>query len=155
MLKAAALLMLMVAAPATKELPMRHATGTFEVTITPEASDAGGDKALPTARMALHKTFRGDLDGSAVGTMLSIGTPQPGHAASYVALDQLQGTLAGRRGGFVLVHRGSMSDAGQDLSVTVAPGSGTDELAGLTGTLAITQRDGVHHYDLTYTLPPR
>ena len=153
-MKALASLLLMAAMPGVaKEQAMRHATGTFEVKLTPEANEPGGGGTLPTARMAIAKTFRGDLVGTARGTMLSIGTPQPGHAASYVAVDQVTGTLDGRTGGFVLLHRGSMSDAGQSLSVEVAPGSGTGGLAGITGTFAIEIVSGVHRYDLAYTLP--
>ena len=133
---------------------MQHATGTFEVKMTPEAGDMGGGDTLPTARMGLAKTFSGDLTGSATGTMLSIGRPQAGQAAAYVALDQVAGTLAGKRGGFVLVHRGTMSKAGgADLTIEIAPDSGTGELAGIAGTLAIEVKAGVHHYDLAYTLP--
>jgi hypothetical protein len=39
------------------------------------------------------------------------------------------------------------------LTVTVVPDSGTDELAGLTGTMAITVDGGGHAYDFSYTLP--
>lgn len=130
-----------------------HATGQFEVTITPEAQAAGEDGALPTARMALLKTFSGPMTGTARGTMLSAGTPGPGKAAAYVAVDQFAGTLDGKPGGFLLLHRGTMSSAGADLSVMIAPDTGTGALKGIAGTLAIEIKDGKHLYDLTYTLP--
>ena len=139
---------------ATREEAMRHATGTFEVTLTPETHAPAADGALPTARMAIAKTFHGDLTGTATGTMLSIGTPAPGAAAAYVALDQVTGMLAGRRGGFVLVHRGTMAKSGaSDLSVVIAPDSGTGALTGISGILSIEIAGGVHRYDLSYSLP--
>jgi hypothetical protein len=46
-----------------------------------------------------------------------------------------------------------MTPAGQRLEVTVAPESGTGELAGLTGKMAISFPDGEHSYALEYELP--
>ena len=41
--------------------------------------------------------------------------------------------------------------AGQ-LTITVVPDSGTDQLLGLAGTMAISIVDGDHFYDFAYTL---
>jgi hypothetical protein len=131
-----------------------HATGTFEVSITPEAQDPGPAGGLPTSRMGLTKVFSGGLDGRALGTMIAAGTPKPGGSASYVAIDQFSGKLEDRSGGFVLVHRGTMTGDGKaDLQIIIAPDSGTGGLVGITGTLAIRIEDGKHHYDLAYDLP--
>lgn len=131
-----------------------HATGTFEVKITPEAQGAAPEGGMPTARMALAKTFSGGMVGTAEGTMLSVGVPQPGHAAAYVAVDQFNGTVDGKAGGFLLLHRATMTKAGGgDMSVTIAPDSGTGSLAGIEGALKIEIVGGKHHYDLSYTLP--
>jgi hypothetical protein len=135
-------------------MAMKHATGSFEVTITPEAQGDAPADGVPTSRMALRKTFSGALTGEALGTMLAAGTPAAGNAASYVAIDQVSGTLDGRKGGFVLVHRGTMTKAGgRDLSVIVAPDSGTGALEGINGTFSIEVKDGKHFYDLAYSLP--
>ena len=145
---------LLLATPATaQEKAMHHATGTFEVTMTPEAQGAAPEGGLPTARMALSKTFSGPMTGQAIGTMLSAGTPGPGKVAVYVAVDQFMGSVDGRRGGFLLLHRGTMSSTGAKLDVGIAPDTGTGELAGIAGTLAIEVKDGQHRYDLAYTLP--
>ena len=45
--------------------------------------------------------------------MLAAGTPKPGAAAAYVAIDQFTGKLEDRSGGFVLIHRGTMTKAGE------------------------------------------
>ncbi len=37
----------------------------------------------------------------------------------------------------------------------IVPDSGTGALAGITGTLSIAVEDGVHRYDLAYTLPAK
>ena len=139
---------------ATTAPAVHHATGTFAVTIAPEAQTAARDGALPTARMAMTKTFSGGMTGTATGTMLSAGTPGAGKAAAYVAIDQFSGSVDGKAGGFLLLHRATIDTAGrQDMAIVIAPDTGTGALAGIAGTLAITITGGVHHYDLTYTLP--
>jgi hypothetical protein len=146
---------LTAAAPATQSVT-RHVTGTFTVQITPEAQAAAPGGGLPTARMGMVKTFTGAMTGTATGTMLSAGTPGPGKPAGYVAVDQFRGRVDGRDGGFLLLHRGTIDSAGSsELSVVIAPGTGTGALTGIAGTFAIRIEGGVHHYDLAYTLPAR
>lgn len=133
---------------------MHHATGTFDVKITPEAQGDAPAGGLPTSRMGIAKTFHGGMTGTATGTMLAAGTPKPGSAAGYVAVDQFRGTVDGKAGGFLLLHRGTMTRSGaSDLSVVIAPDSGTGALEGIAGTFAIRVEGGQHHYDLAYTLP--
>ncbi|MDQ2764704.1 MAG: DUF3224 domain-containing protein [Pseudomonadota bacterium] len=144
------------AAPVPERTAMHHATGTFEVTITPEGQAPAPENGLPTSRMGIAKTFSGGLIGTATGTMLAAGAPKPGQPAGYVAIDQVHGTLDGRSGGFLLLHRGTMTrTGGSDLSVVISPDSGTGALEGIAGTLSIEIRDGKHFYDLAYTLPAR
>ena len=128
-----------------------RASGAFTVTITAQpAEDAVGDASI--ARMALYKVFEGPLSGVARGQMLATRTGTPG-SAGYVALDRFDGTLEGRRGGFSLQHSGTMDRGAPSLSIGVIPDSGTGELAGLRGTLAIRIEGGAHFYDFEYTLP--
>jgi hypothetical protein len=133
---------------------MQNAKGMFDVTITPEHQGAAPPDGVPTMRMKLSKTFAGDLVATAEGTMLSAGSLTPGKAAAYVAIDQVTGTLAGKVGGFMLIHKGTIDKSGaSDLSVTIAPGSGTGALEGISGSLTIERKDGRHFYDLAYVLP--
>jgi hypothetical protein len=125
-------------------------SGSFQVTLTPQPADAGvGDPSI--ARMALHKVFEGALAGEARGQMLATRTATPG-SAGYVALDRFEGALDGRSGGFSLQHSGTMDRGTASLSITVVPDSGTGELAGLQGTLAIRIEDGGHFYDFDYRI---
>jgi hypothetical protein len=74
-------------------------------------------------------------------------------SAGYVAIEKVEGTLAGRRGGFTLLHQGTMRRGGEfDLAVVVVPDSGTGQLAGLAGKMAIVIAAGKHSYELDYTL---
>ena len=72
------------------------------------------------------------------------------HFGPDLALGEVQ--LHGRQGSFVLQHSGSMNRGAQQLSVTVVPDSGTDELTGLSGKLDIKIADGKHFYEFEYVL---
>ena len=83
--------------------------------------------------------------------MLTAGTDVKG-SAGYVAIERVSGTLQGRSGTFVLQHSGTMTRGAPQLSITVVPDSGTGQLAGLAGKMAIIIADGKHSYDFEYTL---
>lgn len=130
---------------------MNHATGTFDVQMTPVKQD----EAAPTipGRMLLEKQFQGDLQGSSKGQMLTAMTAVAG-SAGYVAIEEVTGELNGRFGTFILQHNGVMSGADQQLSIIVVPDSATDELIGLVGTMSISiDENGSHSYDFAYNLP--
>lgn len=128
-----------------------RASGEFEVKMNPLEVHHPAADGMQSGRYSLDKTFRGDLAGTSRGEMLSTMTPVKGSAA-YVAMEQFRGTLAGRKGSFVLHHYGVMTGGQNRLILEVVPDSGTDELAGLTGTMTIDIRDGKHFYELTYEL---
>src|SRR5207302_1553049 len=77
----------------------------------------------------------------------------PARRAGYVAIERVTGTLHGRGGSFVLLHRGTMNRGAAELVVEVVPDSGTGELAGLAGRMTITIIDGAHSYVFEYTRP--
>jgi predicted flavoprotein YhiN len=124
-----------------------HATGTFEVKLSPQTED---DSAL--ARLTIDKTLHGDLEATSKGQMLAASTEVPG-SAGYVAMERVTGTLGGRSGSFVLQHSGMMARGDAQLSVTVVPDSGTGELTGLAGNMTITIVEKQHLYEFDYTLP--
>ncbi len=125
-----------------------HASGSFEVQITPQAQDEAAGATL--GRMSLVKQFHGDLAAASTGEMLTASTDTG--SAVYVAIERVTGTLHGRSGTFALVHHGTMTHAGQELTITVVPDSGTDQLVSIAGELAIDMVDEQHMYRFTYTL---
>jgi hypothetical protein len=129
-----------------------RARGTFEVKLNPQPADDYADGAA-LGRMSIDKQFRGDLEGTSKGQMLT-GMGSVKGSAGYVAIERVSGVLAGRRGTFVLQHSGTMDRGAPSLVVSVVPDSGTEELAGLTGTMVIDVADGKHAYAFEYTLPP-
>ena len=128
-----------------------RATGTFEVKLIPLAP-YNQDEGLPLGRLSIDKQFRGDLEATSKGEMLSAGTLVDG-SAGYVAIERVTGTLHGRSGTFVLQHSGTMNRGAPSLTITVVPDSGTGELEGLAGTMSIDISDGKHAYTFDYTLP--
>jgi hypothetical protein len=136
----------------TKELPMMHAKGTFEVSVQPRQRDTPEAQAAGVDRLSLDKRFHGALDANSQGEMLAIGDGST--AGAYVALEKIAGSLDGRHGSFALMHRSGLRDGNPEhWSILVVPDSGTDELLGIDGEMRITIVDGKHHYDLQYTLP--
>lgn len=128
-----------------------HATGTFEVKVTPQLSeDKSADPNM--GRMTLEKTIHGDLEGTSTGQMLTAGTNVKG-SAGYVAIERVSGTLNGLRGSFILQHTGTMNRGALQLHISVVPDSGTEQLTGITGTFTINIAEGKHSYDFEYELP--
>lgn len=128
-----------------------HARGTFEVKVTPQAQEENvGDPTVN--RLSLDKQFHGDLQASSKGQMLAVGSGSKGSSAGYVALERVIGTLQGRTGTFALQHSGTMTNGVPRLTITVVPGSGTGELAGLSGNMTVIIADGRHSFDFEYSL---
>ena len=137
---------------AKREAPVtQHAKGTFEVKMTPlTADETVGGEAI--GRYALGKQFHGELEATSKGLMLGGGDRSKG-MAGYVAMERVTGTLGGHKGEFSLQHFGTMDKGGLHLQVVVVPGSGRGELAGIAGTMTITNDAGRHSYEFDYTLP--
>lgn len=127
------------------------ASGEFEVNLKPMDVYAPGEEGVQLGRLSIDKTFRGDLAAESKGEMLSAMTNVSG-AAGYVAIEQVSGILAGKRGSFVLQHFGIMNDGQNRLVLEVVPHSGTGQLIGLSGKMAIQNEDGNHLYEFEYDL---
>jgi hypothetical protein len=129
----------------------KHASGAFDVKITPLKDEGVGDSSI--GRMGIAKQYHGDLEGIGVGQMLTGMAADVKDSGAYVAIERVRGTLHGRTGSFVLHHRGIMTRGAQDLTISVVPDTGTDELKGISGTMTIDIKDGKHFYGFDYTIP--
>jgi hypothetical protein len=127
------------------------AKGSFKVKLQPLPFE-GQDEGTSLARMSIDKEISGDLTATTRGQMLAAGTGTPG-SAGYVAVETVQGTLAGRAGSFALIHIGLMNRGAPSLKVSVVPDSGTDDLTGLAGDFEIQIAAGQHNYEFRYSLP--
>jgi hypothetical protein len=134
----------------TKQL----AKGAFEVKMTPLTAEEGiGDPTI--GRLAMEKTWSGDLAGASKGQMLGSQSETEKGSGGYVAMERFTGTLNGKKGSFSLQHHGMMGGGKVDLNVLVVPGSGTGDLTGISGTLKIIIDGGKHLYELEYSVPAK
>ncbi len=123
-----------------------RASGTFEVKMSQQEAD------MSVGRMTIDKQFQGDLVGASKGQMLMASSDSVKNSAGYVAIEKVTGTLNGRRGSFYLQHNGVMTRGVGELTITVIPDSGTDQLVGLRGKMNIIIAEGKHSYEFEYTL---
>ncbi|HUS18519.1 MAG TPA: DUF3224 domain-containing protein [Terriglobales bacterium] len=131
---------------------MATARGTFDVKVVPTGTH---HKDPAYGRYYSDKVYHGDLEGTAIGEMLAAGTGAAGTSGAYVAMERVTGKLNGHLGSFTLYHSGSMEPGKMSMEVNVVPGSGTDELTGITGKLTIIIEGKQHSYEFEYTLPPK
>jgi hypothetical protein len=92
----------------------------------------------------LHVTevFTGGVVGQGVARMLqALGKDG---AASFCAIERVDGTLDGRRGTFVLQDSGTLAGTTVKGAWFVVPGSGTGELVGLRGEGTFEAELGAH-----------
>ncbi len=107
-------------------------------------------------RVTVRKTYRGELAGDGVAELLMCVADEDdlGAGAGYVVSERIVGALDGRAGSFVIQHWGVSGDGVQATAGHVVPGSGTDELQGLRGTVAVSVADdGAHSLTFDYELP--
>ena len=122
------------------------AKGPFTVKLVPLEPGAGG-----IGRLTIDKVFEGDLQATSVGQMMAYQNAGK-TSGGYVAMELVTGTLHGRKGSFMLQHSATMNQGAPDMRIIVIPGSGTGELANLSGNLAIeVAKDGRHSYVLDST----
>ena len=129
-------------------------TSTFTVdSFEPTDLDPGSVRtgtAVGVARML--KQFSGGLAGRAE-TLFTAAFDQASGVGTYLAMESFEGSLDGRTGTLNLAHSATTDGGPERLYelVVIVPGSGTGDLAGVTGTGAIRiDEAGTHHLDLDY-----
>lgn len=95
-----------------------------------QVHEAEGEPKL--ARATVRRNYEGDLIGDSVQEYLLQYLPDG--TAQFVGIERFMGTLGGLKGSFALRHIGSYGGSEARAELTVIHGSGTGELAGITGT---------------------
>lgn len=121
-------------------------SGRFDVNVTPADALLSG-----TGRFDFTKTWTGGITGTSAGVMLSGGDPSTG-AAGYVAIELFEGAIDGRTGTVAFQQFGTMFDGTEVLRYEVIPGSGTGELATVTGEVVLDAANGDHKVTLRLRL---
>lgn len=130
---------------------MLQAKGTFDVKMTPQASDLAPE-GPNLGRLTLDKRYHGDLEAAAKGEMITAAGLAVKESAAYSAVERVSGVLTGKKGSFALQHTGIMDRGKPTLTITVVPDSGTGELAGLTGKMDIIIEGKQHSYVFDYQI---
>ena len=130
---------------------MNKAKGSFQLASWNEETYDDGHSGKMTVA-AVSQDFSGDITGD--GTVRWVMAYQDDGTARFVGMQQVVGTLDGRRGSFVLETAGNFDGQMARWDATVVSGSATDQLAGLEGK----GRFGAVHgpeatYEIDYELP--
>jgi hypothetical protein len=83
------------------------------------------------SRIHVEESFSGDIDGDGVVEFLQAGSADG--SASFVGIERVTGTVAGRSGTFLLQDQGTVEGSTVSGEWFVVPGSGTGGLVGLRG----------------------
>ncbi|HMC71383.1 MAG TPA: DUF3224 domain-containing protein [Mycobacteriales bacterium] len=133
-----------------------RAAGTFSVKAfvpTELVPDPAVPTAVPVGVATMEKHFEGEVAGRSA-TLFTAAYDQATGVGTYVAMESFEGSLNERSGAFNFAH--SATTSGSDRSAdffTIVPGSGTGELAGISGTGGLSiDADGTHRIWFDYEL---
>ena len=108
-----------------------RAEGRIEVKkYEPKNYEESGD-GPKLAEINVVENFVGDIEGE--GRARFLQAARADGSASFVGLERVTGTLAGRKGTFLLQDSGTLVGSAVSGEWFVVPGSGTGDLAGLRG----------------------
>ena len=112
-----------------------HATGTFEFKAWDEKTwDGKAAREVTGAKLTharISNVYHGDIEGESTSQILMI-YDEHDHAI-YTGLEQISGTLGGKKGSFVVQMDGRFDGGTAKGDWSVVAGSGTGELVGLRG----------------------
>jgi hypothetical protein len=129
---------------------MPTAEGTFDLDRFDDQPPHDDRDGVKLARAHISKTFHGDLIGTSEADIIAVHTEHP---AAYVGIERFDGTLHGRKGGFVLQHNAGGTNGVPWMTWKIVESTGTGELAGIRGEgQVVIGPDGGHSYTLDYEL---
>jgi Protein of unknown function (DUF3224) len=108
-----------------------HATGRIDVKTYEPQSYEEVDDGPNLVEIHVTETFSGDIEGEGVVRFLQ--AVREDGSASFVGIERVTGSIAGRQGSFLLQDAGTLEGSTVKGDWFVVPGSGTGELAGLRG----------------------
>ena len=131
---------------------INHAAASIEFSDwQPETVDTEG-VGPQLVRIAVCESFTGDVTATGHAAMVQVLSADG--SATFVAVERITSSIAGRSGSFVLQDRGTLAaDGTVSGEWFVVPGSGTEELTGLNGSGGFTAAVGQYASAwLDYTL---
>ena len=101
----------------------------FEVTSWAETPFDEGTGVAKLTEALVEKSYTGDVEATSTTKWLMAYAPDK--TATFIGLERIRGTFAGKHGSLVLQHVGTFADGSADADLTVV--SGTDELKLVSG----------------------
>jgi Protein of unknown function (DUF3224) len=111
-----------------------RATASFEITVWDEQPYDEQD-GIRLSRTRVVKRFRGEIEGESTAELVMAVAGDD--SAAYVGVERVTGRVNGRQGSFVYLHTATAAGGVQSASWPVVDGSGTGELAGISGQIRI------------------
>ena len=105
--------------------------GTFDIAGWDEHAFDVRKGAVKMTQSKVRKTLHGDIEGES--TLVYLMAYAPDGTASFVGLERMKATIAGRAGSFVVRHVGRFEDGAARAQLTIIDGSGSGELARISG----------------------
>jgi len=102
---------------------------TFEVTSWEETPFDEGTGVAKLTEALVEKRYDGDIEGTSTTKWLMAYAPDK--SATFVGLERIKGTVAGRHGSLVISHVGTFEGGAATASLTIV--SGTNELKDAAG----------------------
>ena len=108
-----------------------RASGTFKVGSWDEKPVLTLDGGGKLTRATIGGSYSGDLEGESISE--NVMWYRADGTATYVGLERIEARIGGRSGSFVWSNNGTYEGGVARSTLSVVPGSGTGELAGLSG----------------------
>ena len=129
---------------------MPRAEGAFDIDRFDTEKPHDERDGVTLTRVHVTKTFHGDLVGGSETDIIMVHTAQP---AAYAGIERFEGSVHGRKGGFVLQHNAGGEAGVPWMTWKIVETSGTGDLAGIRGEgQIIVGPRGEHSYTLDYRL---
>lgn len=115
------------------------ATATFSPTKWDEKPYEQVSPTMKMTKASVEFAFKGHLEGQSVTEYVMFYKDYDDRdlhksTAVYIGLTRFKGKLNGKSGGFTMEDRGTFEGGVAASTSTIIPGSGTEELKGITGT---------------------
>lgn len=108
-----------------------HVEGTFEVTSWDETPAKELDGALKVSVASIGQRFSGGIEADTVAD--TVMTYRDDGTADFLGYQRVVGQIGGRKGSFVLQSIGTYDGNEARSEISVVPGSGTEDFAGIDG----------------------
>lgn len=110
---------------------MSTASGKFTVTGGGEQTVREAPGEVKLARVSGSQRFVGSIEG--VGSVEWVFGYRPDRSAVFAGFQRIEGSIDGRSGSLILESTGNHDGKASNGRWRIIPGSGTGELAGITG----------------------